>query len=471
VNIDDTNLDQLHYKHTMGNSLSCNSPLTKSCLGEKDSRYDPNSSNDLIEQNPIWEKYAGYWGPTQNNINLSDGPPRQPALHNITSGEGWPYKSDVFKGFRLIKVDGSRYTVQGIYIYEPAPDSFCNQSVPTGMKNSLVDDVCGVNGHVSIIEEFGTSSYEHDGSVNIIWESTGPIIDQKSGPSSIDSVLNTVDDYSVFKYTTIPGLFTVTVTETFLDKNNLLGVGSGAVNLPGSPNFQRLTTSILSPRIEEDLFYKELKQAYVDANVAEIPDWVASGSLPSCLAAPWGSCPDESNWCSSGNDPNCSTSIYQEPPTSLNAGGLALVIISTMLIVGAVVSAINYYVTKRRIDRYKFSFASQMAQRIDHRASISQLSPTELEEEFNRISNGKNTSSGQIDKDDLWKFLSTEKAGHLSKKDFDCLYSAMDTDKNGNVSFLEFCSFMTDCQSEFRDAPRGEQAKLLAKAISVKKIM
>lgn len=112
---------------TMGNSLSCNSPLTKSCLGEKDSCYNPNVSNNLIEQNPIWEKYAGYWGPTQTNAQLLDGPPCQPALHNITSGEGLPYKSDVFKGFRLIKVDGSRYTVQGIYIYKPPPESFCNQ--------------------------------------------------------------------------------------------------------------------------------------------------------------------------------------------------------------------------------------------------------------------------------------------------------------------------------------------------------
>ena len=35
------------------------------------------------------------------------------------------------------------------------------------MKNSLVDDVCGVNGHVSIVEEFGTSSYDKDGSINV----------------------------------------------------------------------------------------------------------------------------------------------------------------------------------------------------------------------------------------------------------------------------------------------------------------
>ena len=123
---------------TIGNSLSCNSPLTKPCLGEKDSRYNPNASNSLIEQNPIWEKYTGYWGPTQTNAQLSDGPPRQPALYNITSGEGWLYKSDVFKGFRLTKVDGSRYTVQGIYIYELAPDSFVTKGMCTCVISHLL---------------------------------------------------------------------------------------------------------------------------------------------------------------------------------------------------------------------------------------------------------------------------------------------------------------------------------------------
>jgi len=457
----------------MGNSLSCNSPLTKPCLGEKDPRYNPNVSNNLIEQNPIWGQYAGYWGPTQTNAQLSDGSPRLPALHNITSGEGWPYKSDAFKGFRLIKIDGSRYTVQGVYVYEPAPDYFCDQSVPAGMKNALGNDVCGENGHVSIIEEFGTSSYEKDGSVNIIWESTGPTNDAKSGPSSIESVLNTVDDYSVFKYTSIPGLFTITVAETFLDEDNLLGVGSGAVHLPGSANFQRLTTSILSPRIKEDLFFKELKQAYIDANVAEIPGWLtAGGSMPSCLAAPWGICPDESNWCSSGNDPNCSKSIYQEPTVSLTAGGLALVVIVVIIVAVTVSSAINYRIAKKRINRYKTAFAGQMAERVSHRASVGQLTPSELEEEFNRIDSGLEGGNGQIEKDELWNFISTEKAGHFSKKDFESLFSAMDVDKDGSINFLEFCSFMTSCQSEFeKKTAKGEKVSLLTRSISMKKLI
>lgn len=122
----------------------------------------------------------------------------------------------------------------------------------------------------------------------------------------------------MFKYTTIPGLFTITVTESFIDMNNLLGVGLDAVHLLGSPNFQHLTTSILSPRIEEDLFYKELKQAYIDANVAEIPAWVSSGSLPSCLAAPWGSCPDESNWCSSQTVVHQSTKSHLLPSMQMD---------------------------------------------------------------------------------------------------------------------------------------------------------
>lgn len=46
---------------------------------------------------------------------------------------------------------------------------------------------------------------------------------------------------------------------------------------------------------------------------------------------------------------------------------VACVVVPTINYV--VVPAINYVVTKRRIGRYKFSFASQMAEMIDHRAS------------------------------------------------------------------------------------------------------
>jgi len=84
----------------------------------------------------------------------------------------------------------------------------------------------------------------------------------------------------------------------------------------------------------------------------------------------------------------------------------------------------------------------------------------------------ENVANGQIEKDELRAFVSTEKAGHLSKKEFDSLFSAMDADKDGSVSFLEFCSFMTSCQSEFRKASSGEEKfSLLAKSIDQKKIM
>ena len=69
-------------------------------------------------------------------------------------------------------------------------------------------------------------------------------------------------------------------------------------------------------------------------------------------------------------------------------------IIAVIIVVGAVTSIINYVIVKQRINqRYKNAFAGQMALSIDHRASVSQLTPSELEEEFKRIDNGLECSN------------------------------------------------------------------------------
>ena len=112
----------------MGNSLSCGTSLTKPCLGLTDIRYDPSVSNNLMDQEPIWAKYAGLWGPMKYTYSIADGPARPPTFYDPVSKTGWPYKSDVFVGFRSVTIEGTRFKSKGVFFYEPASAEFCKQT-------------------------------------------------------------------------------------------------------------------------------------------------------------------------------------------------------------------------------------------------------------------------------------------------------------------------------------------------------
>ena len=116
----------------MGNSLGCNSSLTKVCLGVTDLRYDPSVSNLLIDQDSLWTKYTGLWGLSSHTYTfVADGEPplpRPPTFYDPTKGGGWPYRRDAFTSFRAVSIEGTRFKSQGFFFYEPAPAEFCNQA-------------------------------------------------------------------------------------------------------------------------------------------------------------------------------------------------------------------------------------------------------------------------------------------------------------------------------------------------------
>lgn len=112
----------------MGNSLSCGSALTKNCLGLTDERYDPSVSNDLVNQDIIWNGFAGYWGPEERNYVLMDGQQRPATFYDPVTRTGWPYKSDNMTVFRAITIEGSRFEEKAFYFYDPPSAEFCEQT-------------------------------------------------------------------------------------------------------------------------------------------------------------------------------------------------------------------------------------------------------------------------------------------------------------------------------------------------------
>jgi hypothetical protein len=66
---------------------------------------------------------------------------------------------------------------------------------------------------------------------------------------------------------------------------------------------------------------------------------------------------------------------------------------------------------------------------------------------------------GYIQKEELWTFVSSGKAGDMNINDFDALFAAMDIDKNGKVDFMEFCAFMSLCGEAFTEE-KAKQIKM-----------
>ena len=272
------------------------------------------------------------------------------------------------------------------------------------------------------------------------------------------------------------GFFNVAETFTFAGEDNgfLLATATATKHEPTDENFERIVSSSLSQRMsDESAFMIELKKAFEDHNVdaSHIPEWLTTdASLPECIGT---KCPDEEYLCSEGNDPSCSVSPYTEPAASLNGAGLAVIIVSTLVGLSILFSIVLRYIMNKQKERYRTRFAEQIAEDVGHTGSIEQLSAEDLAKEFHRIDE---SGDGTISKQELFAFISSGKAGTMSKRDFNALFKSMDVDGNGQVNFMEFCSIMALAGKSYK---RGSARQLvtskdaheeIAKLIDMKKI-
>lgn len=165
-------------------------------------------------------------------------------------------------------------------------------------------------------------------------------------------------------------------------------------------------------------------------------------------------------------------SPYQEPDGTIKAGPIVgIVAAGAVVLIAGVVVYYEHRLRQQRI-RNRQIFAERVAETIDLRASRMSLSPAALTKEFQTIAAGLGSKDGSISKEALWEFVNTGKAGEMNKKDFDALFAAMDIDRNGTVNFLEFCSYMSICGEEYKQARQDlqegakwkDEAKMVAAA-------
>lgn len=71
----------------------------------------------------------------------------------------------VFAAFYNESFNGSRYSANRYYVFGPAEEVFCNQTVPPGLLNAVPPGECGINGFSVPANVFGVTSYEKDGTI------------------------------------------------------------------------------------------------------------------------------------------------------------------------------------------------------------------------------------------------------------------------------------------------------------------
>mmetsp|Transcript_26220 Transcript_26220/g.60923 ORF Transcript_26220/g.60923 Transcript_26220/m.60923 type:complete len:214 (-) Transcript_26220:297-938(-) len=120
---------------------------------------------------------------------------------------------------------------------------------------------------------------------------------------------------------------------------------------------------------------------------------------------------------------------------------------------------VHVYLIRQQASRNRAMFARRIAETIDMRASVRNLTPDALAREFRRIDEGV-SRDGKISKEELWEFVSSGKAGEMDQRDFDALFAAMDLDHNGDVDFVEFCAFLGKCDAEYRAVRRRSSVGL-----------
>lgn len=484
----------------MGNSLYKERPSAT------DVRYDPDASDNLIDQSPLWDDYADSYNAVNftyiEDTNDEGGTFRPPELFDLASGSGWPYQRGVFVGFRMTAIDGSRIRDIGILVYPPAPAEFCAQEVPAGMANVVGSNkndpanttgVCGLNGNFAFMENFGVSSYERNGRADYFWGGNGPVFSGGSSgplPPGFSAFTIPVGDEARFQRTEyeIPGVGAVL---SFSESDSLMrqgdvvtgSFGSGTSARGNPPEFNTFVYS--RDRLDDEAsFVEQVQQAFQAYNIPEgdTPAWVSNGeSVPSCLAESFGGCPTEEDYCGpNGVDPSCTDSPYQNPPLSMKPGAIAGFTILAVIVVAIIGYFLHRQSVKSQKKHLRMQFARQVAKRVDLRGSVSQLNPSDLLDEFKRIdkSIAGGTSDGFISREELWKFVFSGKAGEMSEKDFNLLFDSMDVKGRGRVNFVEFCAFMSSCGDEVHELAkekkkghsRDERLSAASNRISMRKL-
>ena len=469
----------------------CGTALYEACsLGTVDPRYNPDVSFNLSTSHPLYAEWSGYWIGTAESF-APDGQPRQPSPFDPATKRGLPYGlNKPFLTFVNKTIIGTRLHWHIAAIYDPADATFCESDIPEGLTNVIGNGTCGINGHAAAIDVLGTSTYEKDGTADIFWWTNG----QGTGPAILEnSFLKPVNDYTMFISAGLPSQLLWSHTQQITN--------SGGNRLSGSASFVQFVDggddegiswhmNYKQRKVPEEEWLEELSQAYANSNV--LADERLTIPLEGPCLRTW-DCPIESStWCEAG-DPNveaCPDNIspYVEPDVPMKPGAVAGFTILGLM-VGAVLGYFAWrHAMRKKKARYQRLFVHRIAKEIKFNPTGSiKSSEEDLIQAFKKIDVSED---GYIEKEELRAFLSSESmtgSGTIDKaiisdSDLNALFAALDPNGRGKVNFLDFCTFLSECDAngvsaaddidrEMKECDDEERMGRIAKRLSSRQLL
>lgn len=243
-------------------------------------------------------------------------------------------------------------------------------------------------------------------------------------------------------------------------------------------------------KVTEEEWLEELGKAYANSNVLE--DEHLNIPLEGPCLRTW-DCPiNPSTWCEAG-DPNVEVcpgnlSPYVEPDVPMKPGAVA-----GFTILGLVVGAVLVYfgwrhAMRKKKARYQRLFVHRIAKEIKFNPTGSiKSSEEDLIQAFKKIDASED---GYIEKEELRSFLSSESMtgsgtsdkAIISDSDLNALFAALDPKGKGKVNFLDFCTFLSECDTgevamavdtdrEMTECDDEERMERIAKRLSSRQLV
>jgi len=440
-------------------AAACGKWHSTACLGDTDRRYDPTHTNNIIEQDTKWSDLQGYWK-TKELMFDSQFQPSQPSVFNpvdTRKGRGLPYTRDAFTSYYNITVDGSRLSQTAASILPPAPQEFCDTANATaGDLNVLRGGTCGETGWVRFARNFYTSSHEKNGQIVLIAGSFSYLAFDKIFAPDAGGGYTVGDDAIYFNEEWTMGGGTAVATKIFTFTNADKTKASMTIDTFnkafGDEYFFIGSSRIAYEKISEEEYIKGIQEEFDAQNV---PDDVRPTIPSNCDGL--GTCPSKDDWCK--YDPNCSISPYQEPEASMKGGVVGGVVAACALVL--FIAAFAYYRWRlaQEEKRVRRLVAVKIAQKLDLCVTTKESTQESISREFQSIDA---SGDGILQKDEVKAYFMGEGSamkskrnlmddggnGNLTEQEFETIFSVLDVDGSGGVSYVEFVTFLNQCRDE-----------------------
>lgn len=423
------------------------------CDNKDDIRYDPEVSPDISELHPLFSKANGYW---KGSNTVYDGDfnvlELSPGIVGLFPIGPRPYPSDDVAAFYNVTIDGTRWEQHDIYVHNPAPLSFCQETfLPPNAPLILAggDGVCGVNGFVYAADAFKTSTHEKTNMINGVSGTGSYLVDTDA---SFELTMIPVGDVQLLEAFELGESIRSSYTWTFDKSYNSLMIEFSSFELSDGKAVLNARMIAKLSRVTEEEWVQGLATAMEEKNVTT-ENKNTFGTVPTqqCVVEDVG-CPTLEMWCDKGDaSPSCGETPYVEE-TTVNAGVVAGITVTAAVVVIALIVSLLIRRSKRKLAEQKERLKDEFAKRIVGTFNIGKsgeaLTMEGITEEFKLLDSGKTDGGdGLISKTEFKDFIMAGKAGEMKDSDFEALFALIDEDGSGEIDFTEFSAFMGHIKS------------------------